>query len=329
MDRRYDQAPRDRYLYSRGRFDDRPHGRDEGYYRRDDGPWMSRYPQTQPAPQAAAAAAPAPRRHHDGYSRDHYSRRQPSPTHRPEENKHLLDEKRKEDDDRKPKVDVPLEPVVVVKKEQESVKKVYKEAVVTFDSDDEAERNEVVRPPTVETGNDSDETVTEKKSEEDLPDAWATHVSDKGEKYYYNKKTRESVWDKPTSEKIVVVKTTEENKRKFVLPDRERTHHPYPRRYDNRPLPHMPYDYHRPRYHHHRSISPPPPSSSSSGPDRYYRHPAPRDPWLHHPPPYRHHLDYAPLPPPPPPRWMSARRLDFDRREPLPHYMHRNTRDYR
>lgn len=350
MDRRYDQVPRDRYMYSRGRFDDRANARDEGYYRRDDGPWTSRYPPFPPPTTKTAAAAT--RRHHDGYSherRDPYSRRQSSPILRHDDNKavrHLMDDKRK-DDERKQKVDVPVSPTTTtttIKVEKEQVKEivkpvkveVYKEAVVTFDSDDE-QVDDVKPSPNVvvDCGHDSDETVTEKeKKTDDLPEAWAKHVSEKGETYYYNKQTRESVWDKPTTKKPVEEGV---NKRKFVLPDREpRTYHPYPRRYDHhRPLPPppMPYEYRtssstRSRYHH------PHPRSTSPPSDRYYRQPPSRDPWLHHPhhspPPYRHHLDYAPLPPlPPPPRWISARRLDFDRREPLPPYMHRNTRDYR
>lgn len=410
MDRRYDQAPRDRYLYSRPRFEERPHGRDDGYFRRDDGPqnrpWShARYP---PFPH------PPQRRPHDYIHdrRDHhykpYSTRHSPPSKQEQKKVVPVDDNRQQD--------FKVEETATLAKEnivQEEVinTRVYKEAVVTFDSDGE---DDVIQPPppppTIE-------------KEELLPESWATHVSEKGEKYYYNKITRESAWEKPSVDRLSPVKdqqrdskkdiakdtdkivankeisreiATKEitkeitkevtsevtkgatnnrettsnreptnnrepnnnsnnrelskeitNKRKFVLPDREprlstslanRTSrpnepHPYARRFDPRdsnsssrpPLHHHEY---RSRYNH----SPPPPLPPS---ERYYRSSLPppphRDTYYHHPqPPYqRHHhhqLDYAPLPPPPPPRWVSTRRLDFDRRDPPPY---RNTRDYR
>lgn len=440
MDRRYDQPPRDRYMYSRPRFEERPNVRDERYFRRDDGPnrpWS--HPRYPPFPQPSSRRSP-----HDGpphyiqERREHYKpydRRQP-PRNEPERfpSSRFMDrrevksvivtsntrrvEKDMQIDEKHETKEIPAtkesskeEPV---NQSEEPVKKtrVYKEAVVTFDSDGE---DDVMQ---ADWGNESDDTSLEPQQkvsrenieqekivDESLPESWAMHVSDKGEKYYYNKITRESVWEKPTLDTVATVTTTttttiiakeqEENqvavkdmvdtnkgtndsgnnkkeidksipnKRKFVLPDREEPrlpnslanrisyprptnanndpilhhhHHPYARRFEprDRPLPPQ-----IPRVHHHNEYrsnnrynhGPPHAGPPSPPSDRYYRSNIPphngREPWIHHSP-YRHHqMDYAPLPPPPPPRWVSGRRVDFDRRDAPPPYINRNTRDYR
>jgi hypothetical protein len=247
--------------------------------------------------------------------------------------------------------------------------KVYKEAVVSFDSDGE---DDVMR---ADWGNESDDASTEvdrkpketkipTKEEESLPENWVMHVSDKGEKYYYNKITRESVWETPTKkeiieEKQVIIKDDINkdrntspirkessqrpvvNKRKFVLPDREEPRLPntlanrisyshrkstnelgYSRRFESDRLRERPLPPPLPRSHHRYNNGPPPSGPPlPPHPDRYYRSNT-RDSWAHHSP-YRHHqMDYAPLPPPPPPRWVSGRRVDFDRRD-APPYMNR------
>lgn len=414
MDRRYDQPPRDRYMHARPRFDERPAIRDERYYRREEGG-------TRPWPHTRYPSFPQPLRRHDEpahyymerrehckpYDRRPPARKEPERIHSSRypdkrEVKSVIVSSKEEKEEKAEKAEVVLVEKVqekLVKKEEtvhtEEVKikkaRVYKEAVVSFDSDGE---DDVMQ---ADWGNESDDASTEVdrkpketavvttttavtatataaatkiKQDESLPENWAMHVSDKGEKYYYNKITRESVWEKPTKkeiieEKQVIVKDNINkdtspirkesnqrpvvvNKRKFVLPDREEPRLPnalanrisypprksmnepgYSRRFESDRVRERSLPPPLPRAHHRYNNGPPPSGPPlPPHPDRYYRSNT-REPWIHHSP-YRHHqMDYAPLPPLPPPRWVSGRRVEFDRRDaplPPPPYMNRHYR---
>ncbi|KAI9364831.1 hypothetical protein BD770DRAFT_406832 [Pilaira anomala] len=428
MDRRYDQPPRDRYLHSRPRFEERPVMRDERYYRREEGttrPWSHpRYPSF-PQPLRRHDEAPhyyqERREHYKPYDRRPPSRKEPErlphsryPDKREVRSIIATSSPKKEEEKPEKEKMKPVEEKVSApeisstnedskRTEEPKTKKarVYKEAVVSFDSDGE---DDVMQ---ADWGNESDDTSTEvdrqtkettttttteaakasttttvkdakeakeakEDKEEPLPESWAMHISDKGEKYYYNKITRESVWDKPTKKEIIRIEEKEEkqvtiketdasinkdrntspvkkdidqrsvvNKRKFVLPDRDEPRLPnslanrisyphrhkgmsepgYSRRFESDRLRERPLPPPLPRAHHRYNDGPPLPH-----PDRYYRSNT-RDSWIQ-PAPYRHHhqMDYAPLPPPPPPRWVSGRRVDFDRRDAPPPYMNRHYR---